>query len=292
MQGIEIFGQAIVIEFGGFAMRTAPQSGELWGTAIAFGSGSLIWNVVLHYFVKDEWVPQWFINIFKVTLKNSTEEEEEETAAPPPAATVNETKLVVDADGNVSPQPQTTDPLMADKRPRSESVNSRKHLSPEGRPRSDSTGSHGSGSDTTLERVSKFLVGSKRVQSGLRVVQAFQHGPDVRALNMSMVEKARRLRERSGVRDDSEHHDLADKSIDELSGVGAQALWSATLDTIRKQVMPVAAFRDALKGGEGAPGPDADDGDLELGHRTKSYTQALSSASPAASPDVPPTVEE
>ena len=54
IMSIEVVGQILVIEFGGFALRTAPQSGELWGCAIAFGSGSLIWNVIIHYTFPDE----------------------------------------------------------------------------------------------------------------------------------------------------------------------------------------------------------------------------------------------
>eukprot|EP00038_Savillea_parva_P006458 m.163899 g.163899 ORF g.163899 m.163899 type:complete len:1320 (+) comp12355_c0_seq1:134-4093(+) len=293
IMGIEILGQAIVIEFGGFAMRTAPQSGRLWGIAIAFGSGSLLWNVFLQLFVKDEWVPQWFINIFKVTLNKGALPEDDAA----PVVTVNDGIAVTtesadakQAGTGAGAVATTASPgslkVPVTTRPRSDSTGSRgRATTVEGlRPRTDSLSSMDS-AHSAIERVGKFLAASRRVQSGLRAVRAFQHVGDERQrrLNLDMVDKANALRARSGIKAATvQPSDLHERPARELSGVGAQALWAATLDTIRKQVLPVAAFKEALSNASdrdgSAPGPSTNDADLELGVglRTESYRGAMS----------------
>lgn len=140
---IEIFGQVLVVEFGGLAFRTKAQSGLLWGVAILFGAGSLLWNVVLHFTVDDEWVPESFINLFKITL--DTHEATLDT--------------------------REGDPRIAAAR----------HVS------------LSEFSSAASENVGSFFAATQRVQSGLRVVRAFQSAGSERERTARFAAATRRV---------------------------------------------------------------------------------------------------
>jgi hypothetical protein len=48
--------QIIIVQFGGYALDTAPLTLEQWGICIAFGFGSLVWNLVV-WALPHEWIP-------------------------------------------------------------------------------------------------------------------------------------------------------------------------------------------------------------------------------------------
>ncbi|EDQ88754.1 uncharacterized protein MONBRDRAFT_8804 [Monosiga brevicollis MX1] len=42
-----IVAQVLIVQYGGLAFETTPLGGTLWGASIAFGAGSLIWNLAM-----------------------------------------------------------------------------------------------------------------------------------------------------------------------------------------------------------------------------------------------------
>ncbi|EGD82982.1 P-type ATPase [Salpingoeca rosetta] len=52
--------QAIITEVGGQALFTEPLTAGQWGVCIAFGAFSLLWNVIIHFLLPWEWIPEWF----------------------------------------------------------------------------------------------------------------------------------------------------------------------------------------------------------------------------------------
>jgi Ca2+ transporting ATPase len=51
-----VFLQIILVEFGGRAFGTTRLDGAQWGVCLAFGAGTMIWNLLLT-FVPYEWIP-------------------------------------------------------------------------------------------------------------------------------------------------------------------------------------------------------------------------------------------
>jgi hypothetical protein len=134
----------------------------------------------------------------------------------------------------------------------------------------------------------------------MKSVTAFKHMTptdrnEVVKLNTAMVAKAANLRQQSNMDADSLHGlDLEAMPDEELAGKGAQKLWQATIETIRKQVMPVVAFREGLESpkrarksesGESAASPTA--ADPLLDERTTSYMIAMGGESGGAAGSSP-----
>eukprot|EP00730_Choanoeca_flexa_P001794 TRINITY_DN10785_c0_g1_i2.p1 TRINITY_DN10785_c0_g1~~TRINITY_DN10785_c0_g1_i2.p1 ORF type:complete len:1367 (+),score=394.58 TRINITY_DN10785_c0_g1_i2:109-4209(+) len=85
-----IIVQALIVEFGGKAISTESLSAEQWGACVAFGAGSLIWNVVIHYLFPHRWIPEWFepgayTDLSPDRAKEIEEEDQETPPALPPA---------------------------------------------------------------------------------------------------------------------------------------------------------------------------------------------------------------
>jgi len=56
-----LFGQVIIVEFGGSAFRTHPLTANQWLSCVGLGATSMIVNVLLHFFVPPTIFPErWF----------------------------------------------------------------------------------------------------------------------------------------------------------------------------------------------------------------------------------------